>query len=269
MSRIRTVKPEISRHELLFEAEKKTKLPIRFAWTMMFGICDREGRFRWRSRQLKLDVLPYDDVDFEKILNTFVEYGFIKKYTVDGEAYGCIPSWHKHQTINIREAQSCLPSDDLADAGNAGKISSNSLHVHAHGEEEGKGREEEGEDFSTAPQASPCVIDIPLIDKSDFAVTQKLIEEFAELYPAVDIMQQLKNYKGWCLANPTKRKTRRGILKSINTWLADKQDKGGGNANYQRTSGQSKMDAFTEINERRIREAERQESFIDAEFTAG
>jgi hypothetical protein len=64
MARIRTVKPELFRHDSLFEAEQECQLPLRLAFIGLFTCCDREGRFRWRLRQLKLDVLPYDSIDF-------------------------------------------------------------------------------------------------------------------------------------------------------------------------------------------------------------
>ncbi|MFT3741107.1 MAG: hypothetical protein QM752_00215 [Gammaproteobacteria bacterium] len=55
--------------------------------------------------------LPYDDhIDMEKILNALCARNFIVKYEVDGEYYGCIPSWTKHQIINHREASSALPA---------------------------------------------------------------------------------------------------------------------------------------------------------------
>ena len=33
--------------------------------------------------------------------------------------------------------------------------------------------------------------------------------------------------RGWCLANPSKRKTQRGVKKFINNWLSRQQDRGG------------------------------------------
>lgn len=68
------------------------------------------------------------------------------------------------------------------------------------------------------------VIELILNDKSLYPITQSNIDEWAELYPAVDIIQELKKMKGWCNSNPTKRKTKRGILRFINSWLARKQD---------------------------------------------
>ena len=54
-----------------------------------------------------------------------------------------------------------------------------------------------------------------------------MVSEFKELYPSVDVEQELRKMKGWCNTNPTKRKTKRGILRFVNSWLAKEQDKGG------------------------------------------
>lgn len=109
MAKIRTIKPELFRHEELFEAEQAFQLPLRLAFVGLLTCCDREGRFRWRPRQLKLDVMPYDEVDFARVLDALVTGGFVVKYEVLGKIYGCIPSWHKHQHINNKESDSFLP----------------------------------------------------------------------------------------------------------------------------------------------------------------
>ena len=72
------------------------------------------------------------------------------------------------------------------------------------------------------------MISIILNDKSYFEVTNENLIKWTELYPAVDVMQELRKMAGWCDANPTKRKTRRGIMAFISSWLSREQDKGGG-----------------------------------------
>ena len=109
MPRIRTVKPDLFRHEELFEAEISYNLPLRIAFVGLFTCCDREGRFRWKPRILKLDILPFDDIDFTLVLEALVNCGFIQKYICDGKEYGLIPSWHRHQVINSKEQNSTLP----------------------------------------------------------------------------------------------------------------------------------------------------------------
>jgi uncharacterized protein YdaU (DUF1376 family) len=68
---------------------------------------------------------------------------------------------------------------------------------------------------------------VPLIDGSEFPITEAKVAEWVALYLAVDVPQQLRAYRGWAINNPRKRKTRTGILKSINGWLADKQNQAG------------------------------------------
>lgn len=115
MLRIRTVKPELASHEGMFELEQETGLPMRFAWCMMFCVCDREGRFVWRPRTLKTYVLPYDEIDFSRVLDAWVTRGFIRRYRVGDAWYGEIPTFTRHQSINHRESPSELPSIDEAD----------------------------------------------------------------------------------------------------------------------------------------------------------
>lgn len=109
MARIRTIKPEFFRHADLFDAEEDTGLPLRLAFAGLWTACDRQGRFEWKPRQLKLDCLPYDDVDFSRVLDALATRGFVQKYAADGNAYGWVPSFTRHQIINNREKESVLP----------------------------------------------------------------------------------------------------------------------------------------------------------------
>jgi hypothetical protein len=114
MSRIRTIKPSFFRHEALYEAEIETKLPLRVSFAGLWTVADREGRFKWRPRELKLDILPYDEVDPARVLDALATRGFIVQYESGGELFGYIPSWHKHQVINNRESASNLPDPNKA-----------------------------------------------------------------------------------------------------------------------------------------------------------
>ena len=80
------------------------------------------------------------------------------------------------------------------------------------------------------PGASPPIISLPLNDGSAFEIFQSDIDMWSNLYPAVDVMQQLRNMAGWIDGNPSKRKTRSGIKRFVNSWLAKEQNKGGGRA---------------------------------------
>lgn len=80
------------------------------------------------------------------------------------------------------------------------------------------------------PQAAdaPPVISLPLNDGTFFDVSENDRAKWSQLYPNVDVLQQLRNMAGWCDANPSKRKTRNGIKRFITSWLAREQDKGRG-----------------------------------------
>lgn len=79
------------------------------------------------------------------------------------------------------------------------------------------------------PQAAdaPPVISLPLNDGTFFDVSENDRAKWSQLYPNVDVLQQLRNMAGWCDSNPIKRKTRGGIKRFITAWLAREQDKGG------------------------------------------
>lgn len=59
-----------------------------------------------------------------------------------------------------------------------------------------------------------------------FNVYESDLELWQDTYPAVDVIQQLKKIRSWLDANPSKRKTSRGMKKFINNWLSRAQDRG-------------------------------------------
>ena len=98
----------------------------------------------------------------------------------------------------------------------------------------------ESEPQAPSPPSAPPVIGLPLNDGTEYGVTEGQCREWAELYPAVDILQQLRNMRGWLLSNAERRKTRRGIKRFVTGWLSREQDRGrncagGGGSSYGRT----------------------------------
>jgi hypothetical protein len=83
---------------------------------------------------------------------------------------------------------------------------------------------------SSAPEADAqpvAAILLPLNDGTEHPVTAADVDTWAELYPAVDVPQELRAMKGWLNANPTRRKTKSGVNRFVNSWLAKAQNKGG------------------------------------------
>lgn len=118
MPKNRWLKPFYFKLEVLADAEVYYKLPLRYALLGLMTCCDREGRFAWRPRELKTSILPYDNIDFSRVLDALRDAGFIKQYwqkdkTYQGAyTYGCIVGWRHYQTIDYRESCSRIPPLD-------------------------------------------------------------------------------------------------------------------------------------------------------------
>lgn len=73
--------------------------------------------------------------------------------------------------------------------------------------------------------STPPVICLTLNTGKDYPIFQDAVDEWAKLYPAVDTMQELRKMRGWCNTHVAQRKTKNGIGRFINSWLAREQDK--------------------------------------------
>ena len=94
--------------------------------------------------------------------------------------------------------------------------------------------------------STPPAITLPLADGSEFPILYALVVDLSGLYPAVDVMQQLRNMRGWLLSNPKNRKTKSGIMRFVNSWLAREQNSArpvGGASGGEPTKAQE-LDAF-------------------------
>lgn len=74
------------------------------------------------------------------------------------------------------------------------------------------------------PSSPPPAAVLPLVDGTDFEISVETATELSGLYPAVDVEQQLRNMRGWLLANPKNKKTKAGIMRFVNSWLSREQN---------------------------------------------
>ena len=95
----------------------------------------------------------------------------------------------------------------------------------------------------------PSGYKIILLDKSFYEIPLEKLNFWKESYPAVDVEQEIRNMEAWADANPTRRKTRNGVVRFITNWLKREQDKGG---SYQRGNSQkgAAFNAFEYIQQR-------------------
>lgn len=98
----------------------------------------------------------------------------------------------------------------------------------------------------------PAVIIIPLVGTDEHQVSQADVDEWTQAFPAVDVMQELRNIRQWCLANPKQRKTAVGAKRFITSWLTRSQNKGG---SRRLAGGSSQQSTFRQVTEELMRDA--------------
>lgn len=104
MARIRTIKPDFFRHELLQDLEiAHPGMYPMMVFEALWGHCDSKGRFEWKPRTLKLDILPFLPFDMATTLGILEDAGMLHKYAVDGKEYGVIHTFEKHQRLSGKE----------------------------------------------------------------------------------------------------------------------------------------------------------------------
>jgi hypothetical protein len=107
MARIRTIKPEFFRHEQLQDLQKQhSDLCPMLVFAGLWTVADKAGRFEWRPRQLKLDILPFLEFEMESTLELLRSAHLVNQYEVGGKQYGEIPTFRDHQRITGKEALS-------------------------------------------------------------------------------------------------------------------------------------------------------------------
>ena len=200
-------------------------------------IVDDYGIFYADPTTVGRSLFPTDEnvrtVTIRKGLDHLEKQGLIFRYTVDGISYLKLVSWEKHQ--RLRNSRRKFPAPEDAEQDPAGSTAPVSVQTHDQKSVPAAKPEPAPEPVSAPENAGPApaevhelpVVELPLNDNSVYGVTREQADEYAILYPAVDIAQELRNMRGWCMANPQKRKTRSGIRKFINNWLAKAQNQGG------------------------------------------
>jgi hypothetical protein len=112
VARIRTIKPQF------FTSEKIADLTpfARLLFVGLWCLADREGRLEDRPRKIKVETLPYDDVNVEELLQEIESKRFIHRYEADGVRIIQIRGFLEHQFPHHREAASILPAFNDSEA---------------------------------------------------------------------------------------------------------------------------------------------------------
>lgn len=106
MARIRYINPEF------FTDDRLAELPplYRIFFAGMWCYADREGRLDDKPKQLKVKILPYDNVDIDIVLKSLEDTRLINRYQVDNCKYIQIINFLKYQRPHHTEKPSSIPS---------------------------------------------------------------------------------------------------------------------------------------------------------------
>lgn len=205
-------------------------------YTRLWTACDDYGRMDARPAILKSRLFPLKDrlslKDVNDALYKLADIGCVRLYECDSKPYLYLPAWEVHQSIRAKKSKYPSPESGCetmkSSAGtcmqmnaDAGKCSRNPIQSES---ESNTCTEQAGP--ASVPEEPPVIL-LPLNDGTDYAVSREQCQKWAGLYPAVDVIQQLRSMKGWLDANPRKRKTRAGVNRFVNGWLAKDQNRGG------------------------------------------
>lgn len=76
---------------------------------------DDNGAFRWNPIDLKIRLLPIDNVDAAELLQELIDNNQITRYEVGGKQYGAIRNFHKFQSPKYPTYQHPIPTESLGD----------------------------------------------------------------------------------------------------------------------------------------------------------
>lgn len=219
MARIRTIKPEFPQSESMGKVSRESRLCFILLWTL----ADDAGRLRGNSRMLASLLYPYD-TDAARLMDKWLadlsDNGCIVRYEVEGNSYIQISAWLDHQKID-KPSASRLPPVPADRSGTFANVRDDSS-AEGRGEDQGKDQGEDGVEPSPPP-----AISLPLNDGTEYPISQAMVNDWQTTYGAVNVMQELREMRVWSQANPSRRKTHRGIASFIVRWLSGEQDKGG------------------------------------------
>ena len=196
-------------------------------WYRLIVNCDDYGRFDARPAILRSRLFPLKSSVTEKnvkeILNKLSTVGLVILYEYEDKPYLQLATWDRHQQIRAKKSKYPAPDDSCS------HLISDDIKCPRNPIQSESNPNRESNSMPDALSASDrkSVITLILNDKTEFPIYQDQVDSWVQLYPAVYIMQELRNMKGWCENNPKKRKTKSGILRFVNGWLSREQNKGG------------------------------------------
>lgn len=212
----------------------KLSWPAEVFYRRLHSVVDDYGRYHAHPMLLRAACYPLQldkvsDSDIGKWMRETAEAALVRVYPAeDGKDYLELLDFRQQ----VRAAKSKFPPPMTDAQQMLSKCVADAQQVRTKTESESYSESKTLK--PTAPSdesldaADPPIESIPLTSGEEFPIRKSLIAEFERIYPALDIPQTLREMRGWCLANPTRRKTKSGVLRFVNGWLAKEQNRAPG-----------------------------------------
>lgn len=218
-------------------------------WTYLLTYVDDYGRGSADPDLVKGFCFPRrKDVTAKSISAGFKELqneGLVKIYRVGEEMYFYFPSWEKHQRIQAKRSLYPEPSilEDCDSFDNSTVTHGNPpLTTVDHGNSPPEVEVEVEEEIEYTSAIADVCTELKSSEPKDGKKEQALFElptntgevypfyssdinSYKNLYPSVNVEQEMRKMIGWLDANPKRRKTKTGMKRFVNTWLSSEQDK--------------------------------------------
>lgn len=99
MARARIIKPSFFQHEDLAELTPLERLFFIGLWT----VADYKGCVEWRPKRLKIQLMPYDDIDLEQCRSVLERFNFIRSWSDGKRTFVKIINFERHQNPHRNE----------------------------------------------------------------------------------------------------------------------------------------------------------------------
>lgn len=189
MARARNIKPQFFTNDELSELPPLARLLFIGLWT----IADFKGCFEYKPKRLKVQLLPYDDCDIEQLVSALDKSRFISIYSVQGQTFGKVLNFNKHQNPhkNEKEKGSDIPDIYQNDAENV-MFSDNLEVIEINHDQNGS---DPADSLNLIPDSCSPITDTPVSVSPKFVFKSELKKLGVSEEQASEFMQVRKAKK--------------------------------------------------------------------------
>ena len=157
-----------------------------------------------------------------------------RKYRDSGRPASRAPYYRKRRAEKKRNGGATVAQQEAENAQHPGVArntrATSRIKRIAGAEAEAEAEKKKTEEVCPAPQADagPAILIFPIKGKApkEWNLTQTKLDEYAETFDGIDVLDKCKHARQWCVDNPAKRKTARGMGKFLFGWLERDNNRG-------------------------------------------